>query len=93
MKIVVFGATGKTGRRVVEQAIAGTLETQPPVGSPVAERGEEGVISRRETPVVKIVPVEQPKKRVFGALKGKISLGPEFFDPLPEEELALWEGK
>jgi prevent-host-death family protein len=58
-----------------------------------AERGEEVVISRRETPVVKIVPVQQPKKRVFGALKGKIALGPEFFDPLPEDELALWEGK
>jgi prevent-host-death family protein len=58
-----------------------------------AERGEEVVISRRETPVVKIVPVQPAKKRVFGALKGKISLGPEFFDPLPEDELALWEGK
>jgi prevent-host-death family protein len=58
-----------------------------------AERGEEVIISRRETPVVKIVPVEPPNKRVFGALKGKISLGPEFFDPLPEDELALWEGK
>jgi hypothetical protein len=43
--------------------------------------------------VVRIVPVQQAKKRVFGALKGKIALGPEFFDPLPEDELALWEGK
>jgi prevent-host-death family protein len=58
-----------------------------------AERGEEVVISRRETPVVKIVPVQQPKKRVFGALKGKIDIGPEFFDPLPEEELALWNSE
>ena len=58
-----------------------------------AERGEEVIISRRETPVVKIVPLEQPKKRVFGALKGKIDIGPEFFDPLPEEELALWNSE
>ncbi|MBV9394275.1 MAG: type II toxin-antitoxin system Phd/YefM family antitoxin [Methylobacteriaceae bacterium] len=58
-----------------------------------AERGEEVIISRRETPVVKIVPVQQPKKRVFGALKGKIDIGPEFFDPLPEEELALWNSE
>jgi prevent-host-death family protein len=58
-----------------------------------AERGEEVVISRRETPVVKIVPVEQAKKRVFGALKGKIDIGPEFFDPLPADELALWNGE
>jgi prevent-host-death family protein len=58
-----------------------------------AERGEEVVISRRETPVVKIVPVQPAKKRAFGVLKGKISLGPEFFDPLPEDELALWNGE
>jgi prevent-host-death family protein len=58
-----------------------------------AERGEEVVISRRETPVVKIVRVQPAKKRVFGALKGKIALGPEFFDPLPENELALWNGE
>ena len=31
------------------------------------------------------------KKRRFGALKGKIKIGPEFFDPLPDEELRLWE--
>jgi len=31
-------------------------------------------------------------KREFGALRGQIGLGPEFFEPLPEEELALWEG-
>ena len=58
-----------------------------------AERGEEVVISRREMPVVKIVPVQPAKKRVFGALKGKIDIGPEFFDPLPEEELALWNSE
>ncbi|GAC1339378.1 MAG: type II toxin-antitoxin system prevent-host-death family antitoxin [Beijerinckiaceae bacterium] len=57
-----------------------------------AERGEEVVIARRETPVVKIVPVQPAKKRVFGALKGKIDIGPEFFDPLPDDELARWNG-
>ena len=31
----------------------------------------------------------QPK-RVFGALRGKIAIGPEFFEPLPPEELDLW---
>jgi hypothetical protein len=30
--------------------------------------------------------------RQCGSLRGQISLGPEFFEPLPEEELALWEG-
>jgi hypothetical protein len=36
------------------------------------------------------LPILKPK-REFGALRGQISLGPEFFEPLPEEELALWE--
>ena len=35
---------------------------------------------------------EAPKpKRRFGALKGKIELPEEFFDPLPGDELAAWE--
>jgi hypothetical protein len=29
-------------------------------------------------------------KRQFGVLRGKISIGPEFFEPLPPEELELW---
>jgi len=58
-----------------------------------AEAGEEIVLARGKEPVVKIVPVAQKAKpqRKFGALKGKIKIGPEFFDPLPEEELKLWE--
>lgn len=59
----------------------------------LAEAGEEVVLARGKDAVVKIVPVEskaKPKQK-FGALKGKIKIGPEFFDPLPEEELKLWE--
>src|ERR1044071_3814955 len=28
-----------------------------------------------------------------GAYKGQFSIGPEFFDPLPDDELAAWEGE
>jgi prevent-host-death family protein len=58
-----------------------------------AEAGEEVVLARGKDPVAKIVPVTSKArpKRKFGALKGKIRIGPEFFDPLPEEELKLWE--
>jgi len=51
-----------------------------------AEAGEEIVLARGKQPV-------HPKaaKRRFGALKGKLSVGPELFEPLPEEELAAWE--
>jgi prevent-host-death family protein len=56
-----------------------------------AEAGEEVVIQRGEKPVVRLVPVGEPTpKRQFGALAGKVSLGPEFFDPLPDDELAGW---
>jgi prevent-host-death family protein len=58
-----------------------------------AEAGEEIVLARGKDPVVKIVPVKaKPKpQRKFGALKGKIKVGPEFFEPLPEQELKYWK--
>jgi prevent-host-death family protein len=58
-----------------------------------AEAGEEIVLARGNEPVAKIVAVSQKTKpkRKFGALKGKIKIGPEFFDPLPEDELKRWE--
>ena len=56
-----------------------------------AEAGEEVVLARGKQPVARIVPFAAPAKRKFGRLKGKGSVGPEFFEPLPEEELKLWE--
>lgn len=57
------------------------------------EAGEEVVIARGKVPAVRLVPVDKKPKRVPGLLKGKIHIGPEFFEPLSEEELALWEGR
>jgi prevent-host-death family protein len=58
-----------------------------------AERGEEVVIARGRTPVARLIAyrTEQPK-RGFGSMRGRASIGPEFWEPLPEEELKLWEG-
>jgi antitoxin (DNA-binding transcriptional repressor) of toxin-antitoxin stability system len=54
--------------------------------------GEEVIIARGKQPVVKIVPLTHSKFSV-GLLKGKLTgSGPDFFAPLPDEELALWEG-
>lgn len=59
-----------------------------------AEAGEEIVIARGGTPVAKLVPIEPRKpKRVFGSMKGKIALDDSFFEPLPDDELRLWEGE
>lgn len=56
--------------------------------------GEEVIIARGATPVVKLTPVEPArKKRVFGSMQGRIALTDAFFEPLPEDELALWSGE
>jgi antitoxin (DNA-binding transcriptional repressor) of toxin-antitoxin stability system len=56
------------------------------------EAGEEIVLARGKTLVARLTPYAPPKgKRKFGSMKGQISVGPEFFEPLPEEELAAWE--
>ena len=58
-----------------------------------AEAGEEIIIARGRKPVAKLVPISAPRtKRVFGSLKGQLTVGPEFFEPMSEEELALWYG-
>jgi prevent-host-death family protein len=55
-------------------------------------RGEEVVIARGNTPVVRLVPfAAPPKARRFGAMKGRARVGTEFFEPLPEAELRAWE--
>jgi prevent-host-death family protein len=58
-----------------------------------AEQGEEVIIARGKKPVARLIPYqsEQPK-RGFGSMKGRAMIGPEFWEPLPEEELKLWEG-
>lgn len=57
--------------------------------------GEEVVLTngRSRTPMVKLVPVKALAKRTrpIGLYKGQIDIGPEFFEPLPDEELAAWE--
>lgn len=60
-----------------------------------ALEGEEVVIARGKVPAVKLVPVEAPAKfrRKPGALKGLIGFDESFFDPLPDDELALWNGE
>ncbi len=59
------------------------------------EAGEEVIIARGDKPVARLAPIAAPKpQRVFGAMKDQIGeLGPEFFEPLPQDELDAWEGK
>jgi len=57
-----------------------------------ASEGEEVIIARGSKPVARLVPVGEVKgKRQPGSLKGKLRVGPEFFEPLPISELTTWE--
>ncbi len=59
------------------------------------EAGEEVTIARGDKAVAKLVPANPPARRkpVFGALKGKVAVTDAFFEPLPDDELALWNGE
>lgn len=59
----------------------------------LAESGEEVVIARGSQPAVKLIPVKPLPRRQFGLYQGLAKVGPEFFEPLPEEELRAWEGE
>lgn len=45
------------------------------------EAREKIIIARRKTAVVKLIPIATKGKREFGAMRGKISIGPEFSIP------------
>ena len=61
--------------------------------------GEEVVLARGKIPVAQIVPLQKggARKRELGWLRndsrGKDPLAYGFWDPLPPEELALWNGE
>lgn len=57
-----------------------------------ASAGEEIIIARGSKPVARLVPLGAVEsERTPGSWKGKFSIAPDFFDPLPEDELAGWE--
>ena len=54
--------------------------------------GEDVVIARGRTPVVRLVPVKRtPRRRRFGTMRGRARTTKVFFAPLPPEELEAWE--
>jgi len=55
-----------------------------------ATAGEDILIGRAGTPLVRLVPVEATLPRTPGMLKG-MSIPDIVFDPLPDDEQALWE--
>ena len=56
-----------------------------------AEAGDEVVIARGQTPVVRLTLVNHPSpRRQFGAMRGRATVTPAFFEPLPSDELDRW---
>ena len=56
------------------------------------EAGDEFVIARGKTPIARLTPIHALRaKRQFGAFKGVLSVGQEFFEPMTSAELAEWE--
>jgi len=59
------------------------------------EKGETILLCRRNQPIAEIRPIspKRNKLRPIGLDEGKIKLGPEFFEPLPDELLAYFNGE
>jgi prevent-host-death family protein len=58
-----------------------------------AVAGEDIVIAKAGKPQVRLVPIEDPPKRRLHFMEGWDVPDEAFFEPLPEEELAAWEGR
>lgn len=54
--------------------------------------GEDVIIAKGKKPVARLVPIAQNKFNI-GLLKGQLAgQMPDFFAPMDDDELALWEG-
>ena len=60
-----------------------------------ARQGETIVIAKNGTPLAKLVALDAaPRGRSwFGSMKGQFEVPADFDDPLPDEVLALFEGR
>lgn len=59
------------------------------------EAGETFLICRRNVPIAEVrpLPKQRKKPRPIGLGKGEFVVGSEFFEPLPDDLLDLFEGK
>ena len=75
---------------VVIDGAAGTLQDLIEAVS----NGDEVVITDGERRIARVVALKSPKPFVYDILADKVKGPlPDFFEPMDEEELALWEGR
>jgi prevent-host-death family protein len=58
-----------------------------------ARSGENVIIAKAGTPMVRLVPVEQPRKPVFGSAKGLIKFKKGWDAPMTKRELDEFLGE
>jgi prevent-host-death family protein len=56
------------------------------------EAGAEIILARNGKPVAKLVAVRAEKRRL-GQWKGKVRMSRDFDAPLPDADLAVWNGR
>ncbi len=54
-----------------------------------AHGGEEIILAKSGKPYARLMPLVPEGNRQHGQLAGRV-VGPEFFEPLPEDELKHW---
>jgi prevent-host-death family protein len=60
------------------------------------EAGETLIVCRHNRPIAELRPIqsgEKRKPRIPGFFKDKFTIPPEFFDPLPEDILRIFNGE
>ena len=58
-----------------------------------ALKGDEVIIARGDRPVVRLVPIKKKNSFKFDTMSNRLTApGPDFFDPMDEGVLRLWEG-
>ncbi len=55
--------------------------------------GEEIIIARRDRPIARLVPIQDRPSFTPGQFAGRIRVGDDFDDPLPDEILDAFEGR
>jgi prevent-host-death family protein len=59
-----------------------------------AAAGEEIILAKAGRPLARLVPLKSPSKpRLPGLLRGRISVGPDFDGPLPEDMAKAFTGE
>ena len=76
----------------MKQIPAGTFKARClDIMKKVQATGEPVVVTRRGTPVVKVVPVRKKKDDIFGFMKGKGKIVGDIESPIPAERGTITE--